>query len=62
MKLRVHPRTTNQDPINHIKFVAKRKPDMVVLHIGTNDLMSGIKTQGRLLEVVDILHRGSDGN
>ena len=55
MNVRPHPGATSEDLIDHIKPVARRKPDIVVLHIGTNDLTNGINTQENLQEVVDIL-------
>ena len=59
MKVRPHPGATSEDLINYIKPVARRKPDIVVLHIGTNDLTNGINTQEKLQEVVDALQRES---
>ena len=38
VKVRPHPGVTSEDLIDHIKPVSRRKPDIVVLHIGTNDL------------------------
>ena len=60
MKVRPHPGATSEDLIDHIKPVARRKPDTVVLHIGTNDLTNDINTQEKLQEVVDILQRESN--
>ena len=45
MKVHPHPGTTTKDLVYHIAPVARRKPNMVVLHIGTNDLTDGISTQ-----------------
>ena len=41
------------------KKVARRKPNMVILHIGSNDLTNGVNTQEKLLEVIDILRKES---
>ena len=60
VKVRVHLDATSEDLIDHIKPVARRKPDIVVLHIGKNDLTNGINTQEHLQEVVDILQRESN--
>ena len=60
MKVRPHPGATSEDLIDHIKPVARRKPDTVVLHIGTNDLTNDINTPEKLQEVVDILQRESN--
>ena len=55
VKVRPYPGATSEDLIDHIKLVTRRKPDIVVLHIGTNDSTNGITTQVKLQEVVDIL-------
>lgn len=59
MKVRPHPGATTEDLVDHIKPVARRKPNMVILHIGSNDLTTGINTQEKLLEVIDILRSES---
>ena len=59
VKVRPHPGATTEDLVDHIKPVARRKPNMVILHIGTNDLTNGVNTQGKLQEVMDILRSES---
>ena len=60
VKIRPHPGATSEDLMDHIKPATRRKPDIVVLHIGTNDLTDGINTQENLQEVVDILQLESN--
>ena len=59
VKVRPHPGATTEDLVDHIKPVARRKPNMVILHIGSNDLTNGVNTQEKLLEVIDILRKES---
>ena len=47
--------------VYHNKPVARRKPNMVILYIGSNDLTKGINTQEKLQEMIDIL-RGKSRN
>ena len=55
VKVRPHPGTTTRDIADHVKPVARRKPDMVIIHCGTNDLTNDVDTTKHLKEVVQIL-------
>ena len=55
VKVRPHPGATTRDIADHVKPVARRKPDMVIIHCGTNDLTSDVDTTKHLKEVVRIL-------
>eukprot|EP00112_Aurelia_sp_Birch-Aquarium-sp1_P005695 Seg1646.15 transcript_id=Seg1646.15/GoldUCD/mRNA.D3Y31 product="hypothetical protein" protein_id=Seg1646.15/GoldUCD/D3Y31 len=46
---------TSRDIADHVKPVARRKPDMVIIHLGTNDLTNDVDTTKHLKEVVQIL-------
>ena len=59
VKVCPHPGATTEDLVDQIKPVARRKPSMVVLHIGSNDLTNGINTQEKFQEVIDILQSES---
>ena len=59
MKLHPNLRATNKDLVDQIEPVVRRKPNMVVLHIGTKDLTNGINTQEKVQEVIDILRSES---
>ena len=61
VKVRPRPGATSEDLIYYIKPVVRRKPHIAVLHAGNNDLTSGINTQDRMEEVVDMLYRESKG-
>ena len=38
VKIRPHPGISTEDLIDHIKPAIRKTPDIVVIHIGTNDL------------------------
>ena len=38
MKIRSHPGATSEDLIDYCKPIARRAPDVIILHVGTNDL------------------------
>lgn len=38
VKVRNHPRATTEDIIDHIKPILRKKPDLLIVHSGTNDL------------------------
>ena len=48
VKVRPHPGVTTRDIADHVKPVARRKPDMVIIHCGTNDLTNDIDTTKHL--------------
>ena len=50
-----HSGANKEDLIDHIKTVAKRTANTLVLRNGINDLTNGINTQEGLQEVVEIL-------
>ena len=55
VKVRPHLGATTRDIADHVKPVARRKPDMVIIHCGTNDLTNDVDTTKHLKEVVQIL-------
>ena len=38
VKVRNHPGATTEDIIDHIKPILRKKPDLLIVHSGTNDL------------------------
>ena len=39
-----HPGCSTEDMTDYIKIIAKKKPDTILLHVGTNDFTKGINT------------------
>ena len=42
VKVVTHPRSTTEDMLDYIKPIARRKPDSLIIHIGTNDVTNGV--------------------
>ena len=59
VKVPLHPGATTRDIADHVKPVARRKPDVVIIHCGTNDLTNNVDTTKHLKEVVQILKEES---
>ena len=38
VKIRCHPGATTDDIIDYVRPTARKKPDMTIFHIGTNDI------------------------
>ena len=50
-----HPGSTNEDMLDYIKPILRRKSDTLIIHIGINDLINGVNTMknvGKLVKVV----------
>ena len=48
VKIRPHPGATTVDMIDYIKQELHHKPDIVILHCGTNDITNTVKNSIRL--------------
>ena len=59
VKVRSHPGGTTRDIADHVKPVARRKPDMVIIHCGTNEFTNDFDTTKHLEEVAEILKEES---
>ena len=44
IKVDVHLGSTTLDILDYIKLIVRQKPDVLVIHTGTNDLASGVNT------------------
>ena len=44
VKVRPHSGATSQDNKDHVKPIIRRKPDLIIIHAGTNDLAKGCNT------------------
>ena len=42
VKVRKHPGASSTDFIDHVKPVLRKKPDTIIIHVGTNDLTNNI--------------------
>ena len=52
VQVKTHPGTITDDIINYIKRTIHQKPDIVIVHSGTNDLTKDVNTMYRVCKVV----------
>ena len=52
MQVKTHPGATTNDIIDYIKPTIRQKPDIVIIHSGTNDLTKDVNTMSRVRKVV----------
>ena len=52
VKIRPHPGATTIDMIDYIKPELRNKPDIVILHCGTNDITNDVNTVKKIKKLV----------
>ena len=52
VKVDAHPGSTTLDMLAYIKPIVRRKPDVSVIHTGTNDLTNGVNTMKEVRQLV----------
>ena len=52
VQVKIHPGATTEDIIDYIKPTIRQKPDIVIIHSGTNDLTKDVNTMSRVRKVV----------
>ena len=50
-----HPGCSTEDVIDYIKPIERKKPDTILLHVGTNDLTKGINTMKNIRKCVEAI-------
>ena len=50
-----HPGSSTEDIIVYIKPIARKKPDTILLHVGTNDLTNGTNTMKYIQKCVEAI-------
>ena len=48
-------RSSTEDMTDYIKPIARKKPDIILLHVGTNDLTKGINTMKNVRKCVEAI-------
>ena len=47
IQVKTYPGATTDDTIDYIKPTTRQKPDIVIIHSGTNDLTKDVNTMSR---------------
>ena len=55
VKIITHTRSITEDMLDYIKPVARRKPDTLIIHTGTNDLTNGVNTMKKVSKLVKVV-------
>ena len=55
VKVITHPGSTTEDMLDYIKPIARRKPDTLIIHAGTNDLTNGVNTMKKVRKLVKVV-------
>ena len=50
-----HPGCSTEDMIDYIKAIARKNPDTILLHVGTNGLTKGINTIKNIRKCVEAI-------
>ena len=43
-----HPGCSLENMVDYVKPVARKKPDTLIIHVGTNDLANGVNTMKKV--------------
>ena len=52
VKVRSHPGATTDDFINYFRPTVRKKPNLIIIHSGTNDIQNNINTLQRIRKVI----------
>ena len=52
VKVITHSGSTTEDMLDYIEPIARRKPDTLIIHSGTNDLTNGVNTMKKVRKLV----------
>ena len=52
VKIRCHLGVTTDDIIDYVRPTARKKPDMIIIHTGTNDMQNKVNTLQKVRKVI----------
>ena len=52
VKIRCHLGVTTDDIIDYVRPTARKKPDMIIIHTGTNDIQNKVNTLQKVRKVI----------
>ena len=50
-----HPGSSSEDMLDYVKPIARKKPDTLIIHVGTNDLTKGVNTMKKVRKCVEVI-------
>ena len=50
-----HPGCSSEDMLDYVKPIARKKPDTLIIHVGTNDLTKGVNTMKKVWKCVEVI-------
>ena len=62
VKIRSHPGATTEDLIDYVRPTARKKPKMMVIHSGTNDLTYKVNTLQKIRKVINAIKENDVNN
>ena len=52
VKIRYHPGVTTDDIIDYVRPTARKKPDTIIIHTGTNDIQNKVNTLQKVRKAI----------
>ena len=62
VKVRNHLGATTEDVIDYVRPTARKKPKMMVIHSGTNDLTYKVNTSQKIRKVINVIKEDDVNN
>ena len=50
-----HPGSTTDDMVGYVRPVTWKKPDVIIIQVGTNDLTKGVNTMSKVRKIVNAI-------
>ena len=50
-----HPGSTTDDMVDYVRPVTRKKPDVIIMHVGTNDLTKGVNAMPKVRKIASTI-------
>ena len=50
-----HPGSTTDDMVDYVRPVTRKKPDVIIMHVGTKDLTKGVNTMSKVRKIASVI-------
>ena len=57
VKVRSHPGTTTDDFIDYVQPTVRKKPNLIIIHSGTNDIQNNVNTLQKVRKVISSIKK-----